>query len=126
MNENAKTAKLIKILNQIPQCYAQKRHGGRFQSGDPDVAGTYRGKSFFIECKELGGTLTALQADKLSRHAYAGAAALVAIYVGENTRVCYPTLPESWGRLVGPVKNMRGDNFPLDIVGVQTWLEAYL
>jgi hypothetical protein len=80
MNENAVTAKVIKLLNSIDKCYARKRHGGIFSSGDPDIHACYKGRTVLIEMKLDGGTLSKLQAFQMSQWKKAGALVLLAVY----------------------------------------------
>lgn len=98
MNENAVCQKLIKTLNGIPRCYARKRHGGKFQSGDPDIAGVYTGNAFFIELKMENGTLTSLQRNQLDIWAKAGADTRVGFYLEDKKAIkLYRASPErSW------------------------------
>ena len=79
MIETQVTQRLVRLLNTVPGCRAKKRHGGRFQSGDPDIAGSYRGLAFFIEVKFPGGQLTLLQGHELARWAASGAVALLGV-----------------------------------------------
>lgn len=128
-NENSYTAKLIKVLNRIPDTRAKKRHGGRFQSGDPDVAGVFRGFSFFIEAKVLSGELTPLQAEELERWRGAGAATALAVYAplsskGMGLRLFTPTHKEEWSDLLGPLSK-RTDYLCIGFGDLQwrEWLE---
>lgn len=50
--EDVVVEKLIKYLNKIPNCYAEKRHGGIFQkTGNPDITGCICGRRIEIEVK---------------------------------------------------------------------------
>lgn len=106
MNENPITAKLISLLNGVPKCRARKRHGGRFQSGDPDVAGCVQGRAFFIEVKMDTGELTKLQAAELERWRESGAATAVAIWIADKKafQVMRPDKTKPWMDLAGKVK----------------------
>ena len=108
MNENSITAKVIKLLNSVPGCFARKRHGGMFSSGDPDIGGVYKGRAFYIEMKVTGGKLSSLQADMMERWSAAGAYTAVGVY-DYGTRILRVTrLPEgvAWGKYAGPVINV--------------------
>ena len=96
MGENALTVKLIKRLNEISGCRARKRHGGKFQSGDPDVAVVYKGHAVYIEVKVLGGALTKLQAFQLARWAEAGATCLLVVF-DEKTKLARVLEPDTEG-----------------------------
>ena len=80
MHENRVTQRLIRALNTLSGCRAKKRHGGRFQSGEPDIAGVYGGHAFFIEVKMPKGKLTPLQGHELRLWAEARATSLVAVW----------------------------------------------
>lgn len=81
MNENEVSMKLVKCLNSLPECYAKKRHSGKFQSGDPDIVGVYRGKAFYMETKMYpGGQLSLLQANCLDLLHAAKAMTFVIVY----------------------------------------------
>jgi hypothetical protein len=70
---------ILKALNEIPGCRAVRRavatgtHLGRV--GDPDIAGCYLGRAFFLEVKAPGreNTVTDMQARELRLWAAAGA-----------------------------------------------------
>ena len=84
MHENQVTQRLIRALNSLPGCRAKKRHGGKFQSGDPDIAGAYQGHAFFIEVKLPKGKLTPLQEHELKLWDKAGATSLIAVWFQES------------------------------------------
>lgn len=126
--ENARTYRLIKVLNSVPGCRAKKRHGGQFQQGDPDVAGVFLGRSFFIEVKVTNGELTSLQATELQKWREAGAATFVAIYHDSDKKlpgtsavdplrragkfqVVSPSYSEEWTDLAGRVKEVAGGTY---------------
>ena len=98
MSEIKATNRLLKILNQIPGCYAKKRHGGAFQSGEPDIMGCLNGKSFFIEMKDENGKLTELQSNSLQRWREAGAITYLGVYYSRDNvvRMIYTSDRESW------------------------------
>jgi hypothetical protein len=87
MNENAICQKIIKELNAVPLCRARKRHGGKFMSGDPDIAGVYKGRAFFIEVKMENGKLTPLQANQLDAWRATGANTRVAVYDADLKKI---------------------------------------
>lgn len=80
MKETEVTARIARGLNGVMDCYARKRPSGKFSSGDPDLAGCFRGKAFFIETKVTGGELTELQAIQLEKWRKAGAKTMLAVY----------------------------------------------
>ena len=52
--ESAITKEMLTYLNSLPQCYAEKVHGGEYQAGRPDISGCYRGWALQIEVKRDG------------------------------------------------------------------------
>lgn len=53
---------ILKWLNSLPKCKAEKTHGGRFgKAGKPDITGCIRGLRFEIECKRPGEVSTPIQ-----------------------------------------------------------------
>ena len=67
LKENDITARVIKMMCTVPGCFARKKFSGRFQSGDPDIAGVINGWAFFVEAKVVGGELSRLQAAMLEQ-----------------------------------------------------------
>lgn len=126
MNENALTQKILKHMNAVPRCFARKRHGGKFGSGDPDIAGVIEGLAFFCEVKLESGTLTKLQAVMLDKWKSAGAETSLAIYdpIKKNLRVVTRLLDTYWIAAEGPVKGMPG-GLPVELTpdGIQIWLD---
>lgn len=110
MNENAATAKVIKFLNSVDECYARKRHGGKFMSGDPDIAGAARGVAFFIEMKATDGKLTDLQAAMLDRWRAAGAWTAVGVWDDEAKFIGIIRIQSGdklkWAEIAGPVDKL--------------------
>lgn len=143
-NENSRTYRLVKVLNSLTGCRAKKRHGGKFQSGDPDVAGVYYGHAFFIEVKVAAGALTPLQAEELNKWKAAGGITAVAVYHDpERTKLgpkveytsgrggafrVYTLNPsENWDHMVGSAKNkMGGEQLSFDEADWSAWLNTQI
>lgn len=64
---------ILKYINSLPRCYAEKTHGSAYTSGAPDITACVGGRRLEIECKRPGKQATPLQARMLSRWAEAGA-----------------------------------------------------
>lgn len=113
--ENDVTAKLIKVLNSIPLTRAKKRHGGKFQSGEPDIAAVFRGRAVLIEVKLIDGELTRLQAAELDRWAAAGAFCAVAVWNHAQRvfSIHRDRILESWQALTGAGTLNKEFNFGL-------------
>ena len=71
--ETAITKKILEWLNDLPRCYAIKRHVGAYGSaGQPDITGCIDGKHFEIEVK-ADTDATEIQLLTLQKWAHAGA-----------------------------------------------------
>ena len=103
MKETAITAKLVKKLNAIPRCFARKRHGGAFSSGDPDIQVCYKGLTILIEVKVLVGELSELQAVMMQRWQDAGAVCILAVWDAEQKAFAM-FLDKTWKEYAGKVK----------------------
>lgn len=103
MNESGQTQKLLKELNAIPGCYARKRHGGAYCSGEPDAQACYKGQMFQIEVKLLGGELSDLQAVMLQRWQDAGAVCVLAVWDPVQKAFAF-FAHKNWQEYVGKVK----------------------
>lgn len=80
----------MKYLNDLPQCYAIKFSGDARRSGQPDILGSYHGKTLALEVKRpepYGSPLTALQAKTLVKWRDAGAIADVVRSVDDVRRL---------------------------------------
>ena len=67
---------LIRWINKQPSCKARKTHGSQYQSGTPDIDGSWRGTKMAIEVKRPGNNrVTALQQKELDEWAATGAIA---------------------------------------------------
>ncbi len=64
---------IMRWLKTIPCCYAEKRHGSRFNAGRPDITGCIKGRRFEMEIKRPGARVTRLQEEMLRRWREAGA-----------------------------------------------------
>jgi Holliday junction resolvase len=74
MTERALVKDLLKALNATQGCHAFKVHGAGYgQNGQPDIIGTFNGRTFAIECKSARGKPTLLQLLRLSLWQAAGA-----------------------------------------------------
>lgn len=81
MKETEITSRIVRALNQIPVCFARKRHGGAFSSGEPDVGGVIKGRAFYLEVKRYPeGELTPLQAAMLNRIHKAGGISILGLW----------------------------------------------
>lgn len=133
-NENARTYRLVKVFNGITGCRARKRHGGQFQSGDPDVAGVYYGHAFFIEVKVAAGALTPLQAEELNKWKAAGGITAMAVYHDNKESVrkgefkVFTLNPsENWDTMVGSAKNkVGGERISFDEADWTAWLNTQI
>lgn len=65
--EKSIVAGILKWLNAQEGCYAIKTQGGRNQSGQPDIIGSWRGRFFAFEVKRPGGKPTQLQLATLNK-----------------------------------------------------------
>lgn len=121
MNENAITQKVIGVLNGIADCRAKKRHGGKFQSGEPDIAGCFNGQAFFIEVKLKGGELTKLQATELDKWQDSRAKTAVAVWMPESKNFYLVTADQfshdRWIDRAGPASDMINRNEGSTIFG---------
>lgn len=103
MKETNVTAKLIKHINALPQCFARKRHGGAYTSGDPDIHICFRGVTIFIEMKLMAGELSDLQAVMMQRWQNAGAVCVLGVWDAEQKCFAFFTNCD-WKKYVGKVK----------------------
>lgn len=72
--ESAVVQKILKWLNNQPECYAVKTRGDICQAGWPDIIGCFQGKSFALEVKRPGNNrVTTLQKATLEKWKEAGA-----------------------------------------------------
>lgn len=66
MKESYLVSKILKFLNEVPQCKAVKRHGSPYgRKGEPDITGSFCGLHFELEVKVPGNKLTPLQKVRL-------------------------------------------------------------
>jgi len=74
MRESSLTTRIIKYLNSLPGCKAEKRHGSQYsEAGAPDINACYRGRSVQIEVKRPGEKPTRIQLKRLREWQEAGA-----------------------------------------------------
>jgi Holliday junction resolvase len=74
MLETTITNKILKYLNGLPGCKAEKRHGSQYsEAGAPDISACYKGQSIQIEVKRPGEQPTPIQHKRLRQWAEAGA-----------------------------------------------------
>lgn len=78
--ESSIVDRILKYLNGLPGCVAEKVHGNALQSGRPDVNGCYNGRSFRIEVKtpDHGNKPSKLQEQNLKKWKRCGALCFVA------------------------------------------------
>jgi len=74
MSEKSIVNSILKYLNSLPQCRAEKTWGGGYgNAGKPDITGCLKGRRFELEVKKPGGKLTKLQEVTLRKWFEAGA-----------------------------------------------------
>lgn len=74
MRESSLTTRIIKYLNSLPGCKAEKRHGSQYsEAGAPDINACYQGRSVQIEVKRPGEKPTRIQLKRLREWQEAGA-----------------------------------------------------
>ena len=74
MRESSLTTRILKYLNSLPGCKAEKRHGSQYsEAGAPDINACYRGRSVQIEVKRPGEKPTRIQLKRLREWQEAGA-----------------------------------------------------
>lgn len=66
----------LKIINNTPGCYAEKRMAGAWKKGRPDITGTLFGRRLEMECKVGDNTPTPTQSRWLRDWRRAGAISL--------------------------------------------------
>lgn len=67
-------AAIMRYLKTLPNCRAEKTHGGSFgNAGKPDITGCINGRRFEIEVKNAKGKPTKLQLNTLEEWRQAGA-----------------------------------------------------
>lgn len=133
MNENARTAQLIKTLNSVIDCRAKKRHGGMYQQGDADIAGCFRGRAFFIEVKLYNGHLTQLQATELGNWRHSFAVTAVAIWRDDvkGFKLVTPSDSESWIELAGSARDLYDESITCPVIPLKPstrwyeWLDSF-
>lgn len=87
--ESTLSTRIVKELNQLPHCHAEKRWTGGIYSkvGEPDVTGAIYGLRFEIEVKEPGKKVQKVQAARLKAWAESGAIVGVAWSVEDAVRI---------------------------------------
>lgn len=75
MREAPIVNKILKKLNSITGCVAEKVHGNAFQSGKPDINGCFYGYSFRMEAKsaDTGYKVTKIQLEDMAKWERCGA-----------------------------------------------------
>jgi len=74
MRESSLTTRILKYLNSLPGCKAEKRHGSQYsEAGAPDINACYQGRSVQIEVKRPGEKPTRIQLKRLREWQEAGA-----------------------------------------------------
>ena len=79
------TESILKYLNSLDECIAEKVMGSAFQFGRPDINGCWKGRCFRIEVKsaEHGNKATKAQLHNLKKWEKAGAICFVAYSVDD-------------------------------------------
>ena len=84
MTEKAIVNSILRYLNSLPQCRAEKTWGGGYgNAGKPDITGCLKGRRFELEVKKPGGKPTPLQKVTLEQWKEAGAIVAVVHSVDE-------------------------------------------
>ncbi len=84
--EAASVAQILRYLNGLPQCRAEKRHGSVYGvRGAPDITGCLRGRRLELEVNRRGERATPLQQTRLAQWAAAGAITGVVVTVADVT-----------------------------------------
>jgi len=84
MSEKSIVNSILKYLNSLPQCRAEKTWGGGYgNAGKPDITGCLNGRRFELEVKVPGGKPTPLQKVTLEQWKEAGAIVAVVHSVDE-------------------------------------------
>lgn len=78
---------IIKALNDLPNCRAEKIHGSGYGHQKLDIHGCYRGRCFMIEAKQPGKKPTERQRATLRKWAEAGAITGVATSKDEALKI---------------------------------------
>lgn len=63
--ESSIVQSIIKYVNGLPRCHAEKTHGSAYNSGMPDITACVAGRRVELEVKRPGQHATPLQARKL-------------------------------------------------------------
>ncbi len=112
--ESTTTKNLLDELKKVPKIWVKKRHGSAYSTGEPDIAGVYKGKAFFIEVKRFeDGELSKLQAYTLRDLALAGSYCGLYAWDHKNKifRVADQLHSSVWPDLVGKTRMILGDGF---------------
>jgi len=72
-NENKLNSKVVKFLNTLPECYAEKRPSQQGRKGRVDVTGCIKGRRLELEGKVRDNTPTKKQIYWLNKWASVGA-----------------------------------------------------
>lgn len=84
MKETTITNKILKYLNSLPNCKAEKRHGSIYSEiGAPDVSACYKGRRIEIEVKVPGKEPEKIQEVRLRQWKNAGAYTMCATSLGD-------------------------------------------
>ena len=72
--EDSVVRAILKYINKLPRCVAEKTHGSGYKAGQPDVTACVAGRRVELEVKRLGGgDATPLQKRSLEKWASGGA-----------------------------------------------------
>ena len=72
--EDSVVRAILKYINMLPRCVAEKTHGSSYKSGQPDITAVVAGRRVELEVKRPGGgEATPLQKRALEKWASGGA-----------------------------------------------------
>lgn len=86
---------LMSFSSMFPESYFFKTHGNQFQTGQPDILGSHKGRAVAIEVKRPGRKPTEVQTYVLSRWLAAGAVVGCAHDLEEALGIIGEPLPNS-------------------------------
>jgi hypothetical protein len=72
-SEDSIVRAILKYINKLPRCVAEKTVGNAFKSGQPDITAAVAGRRVELEVKRPGKDATPLQQRRLSKWASGGA-----------------------------------------------------
>jgi hypothetical protein len=86
--EKTEVQKVLRFLNKIPECHAEKRWGNPYEGGGkPDITGCYKGRRFEFEAKRVGESPRKNQHWRLEEWEKAGAIVGIVYTLGDVIRL---------------------------------------